>query len=370
MCVVKNMFYWKNKYLNALTSGFKVAILMSALTFFNSQNSTNTSNNNEEFFPDYGFTPDQFPIYDTNTINPPKHLNSVPINTPIIKITNFQDFLKWNIPGEGTANNPFVIENFQLSDESNTLIQIKDTTAHVIIKNNNLNGITVSPLAYQYGIHIVNSQNVVIQNNIIADNLIKFVEYGVTILGGSNNNEINNNIFENIKYFGIYMTSASKIEETTNIAVKNNQLSDVKVGIYGIGLTNSLISNNVIQAFEYGIILDSSSYNIIEYNLIFDSSIGIFIDSIFNLAFVSRANTIMHNFLENLKVHGLVLGINIDTYVAQNNFSHIGQYAVYILTTDSINAVIELNDFENNNDLTGNSQVYDDGTNTYFIGNY
>ncbi|MHA1992624.1 MAG: right-handed parallel beta-helix repeat-containing protein, partial [Candidatus Hodarchaeales archaeon] len=299
---------------------------------------------------------------------------------------NNEDFSRLNAPGEGTASNPYILENLQLIDATNTLILIESVTVHVIVKNNDLDGSFLSPLAYQYGIQIKNSQNVVVENNIITgvnygividefsmnnlitNNVIKFVEYGVTVLGGASNNVITNNIFEDISYYAVYLTSISTIQEISNIVIANNHFKHVKVGIYAIGVINSEIRDNVIKAKDYGIILDSSSRNIIENNFIFDSSIGLLISTIFSIENFSSSNIVMNNVFDHLTTHGLVLGANIDTQIILNDFSYIGDYAIF-LSADSVNVVIEENIFTENN-LESASQVYDDGTNSFFTENY
>ncbi|MHA2102535.1 MAG: right-handed parallel beta-helix repeat-containing protein, partial [Candidatus Hodarchaeales archaeon] len=104
-------------------------------------------------------------------------------------------------------------------------------------------------------------------------------------------------------------------------------------------------------------------------NFIYDNSIGLLIDTIFNLEHFSNSNIVTNNNFNHLATHGIALGANIDTYIEKNDFSFIREYAIHIFTEDSVNVMIEDNNFIGNN-LVGLSQVYDDGTNSYFIGNY
>ncbi|MHA2339485.1 MAG: right-handed parallel beta-helix repeat-containing protein, partial [Candidatus Hodarchaeales archaeon] len=244
------MFSWKNSRLNIFNrsiighnSKFEKNILkggtkdlltillvlmmtISVLTLVGTQTNTNSNTNSENNnfnYSSYGVSPINLPKFNPESLIPPIYTSSVSTNSPVVQIKNNEDFSKLNIPGGGTASNPYIIENLQLIDPTNTLLLIESTTAHVIVRNNNLDGNLLSPLAYQYGIYIKNAQNVIIQDNIITgvnygividedssfnlitNNLIKFVEYGVTIFGESRNNEIFSNIFEDISYSAIHM---------------------------------------------------------------------------------------------------------------------------------------------------------------------
>ncbi|MHA1983176.1 MAG: NosD domain-containing protein, partial [Candidatus Hodarchaeales archaeon] len=156
-----------------------------------STNSNSSSENSNLNFISYGFTPTSLPRFNPETLDPPIHTSSVVTNTPVVHIKNNEDFSRLNAPGEGTASNPYILENLQLIDATNTLILIESVTVHVIVKNNDLDGSFLSPLAYQYGIQIKNSQNVVVENNIITG-----VNYGIVIDEFSMNNLITNNVIK------------------------------------------------------------------------------------------------------------------------------------------------------------------------------
>ena len=67
-----------------------------------------------------------------------------------IRITSDNDFLKYNLSGEGTKDNPFIIESRNINSTDNVGILVKDTTKYFIIRNNFLLS------NYEYGIYIEN----------------------------------------------------------------------------------------------------------------------------------------------------------------------------------------------------------------------
>jgi len=129
---------------------------------------------------------------------------------PFIRITNDKqfEFLKklGLITGEGTTENPYIIEGFNLwgnplarwisvlHNTGETLIYISDTEKHVIIRNNYIHHSRL------VGIAIINADNVVIENNVIKHNVI-----GIAL--GDSNVRIQHNDISVNRERGIYMYS-------------------------------------------------------------------------------------------------------------------------------------------------------------------
>ena len=87
-----------------------------------------------------------------------KSIQGVPI-----LVTNNTEFTSNGFTGYGNKTHPYVIENFNITDSSTNLIDIRDTTVHFIIRNCLLNGITGNI----DGIYFSNVFNGTIDSNII-----------------------------------------------------------------------------------------------------------------------------------------------------------------------------------------------------------
>ena len=57
------------------------------------------------------------------------------IDHPPIIIWNDNDFLSYNFSGDGSKNNPFMIQNLNITTDSNNGIYISGTTKYFTIKN-------------------------------------------------------------------------------------------------------------------------------------------------------------------------------------------------------------------------------------------
>ena len=382
------MNFVKKSIKHLLTLVLVVLMLSSIVSIVNPQSSptmTASQTHDQHSIPN-SISSSDFPMFDPNSFNNPTYSDPIQINSPLIHIQKNADFSNLNIQGEGTANNPFLIENLQIVESMNTILQIEDTSAHVIVQNNVFDGNFISTGGYQFGIYIKNAHNIVIKdnyitnvnygividdsssNNLIKDNTIKNVDYGLIVLRESTNNEISNNKFQNIVYYGIYFTGITNNFILSENVVRNNEIKVAKTGIYAVSVEKTVFQSNIIQAYDYGIILDSSSNNLIDSNDISESSIGILIDSLLGLEKESVSNLIIYNNFENINYNGLVLGTNVNTYVKENTFNNIRDYAIYSYSEDSIGLVVERNSFIDNN--IGGSQAFDSSQDSSFEENF
>ena len=122
--------------------------------------------------------------------------------------------------GSGTENDPYIIENWDISAENAHGILIENTTAYFIVRGCNVH----SGVEYKkYGIRLDNAKNGEIDNCIVENN-----SYGIR-LDQSNNNMISNNIVEQNRYGGI------SLESSNNITMRNNTLlnNDFNFSVYG-----------------------------------------------------------------------------------------------------------------------------------------
>lgn len=258
--------------------------------------------------------------------------------------------------GNGSLNNPYIIENITINGESlGNSIEIKDSNRYFIIRNttimnsssdrdnggikleNVMNGkLTNNTISFnnRNGIKIMDSQNITISENIIENNGNGLVD-GVGIsLNGVNCSILNNNIWNSgsgLQEIGIIITGDNNKIFKNNITnhlfissghagtgilvggvnqkifkniIKNNE----RYGIDWYGnwnnntISNNIISNNGYQGIHlYGIGGEPTKNTIITNNTISYNQYGVYIhDSEYN--YIS-GNTITDNSEQGIRVY-------------------------------------------------------------------
>ncbi|MHA2278248.1 MAG: NosD domain-containing protein, partial [Candidatus Kariarchaeaceae archaeon] len=182
---------------------------------------------------------------------------------------------KENWAGNGTKNNPYIIENLEIVGfSSSSLIEIINVDIHFRIVNNFLSGGRV-------GINFVNVQNGTIENNIVTFN----TGFGI-LISFSKNNTITQNTIANNRY-GIWLDTSPNNTIVKNVFDNNDD------GIYLYFSEETVISKNVVSSSSFdGINMFVSRKSIISDNLIlYNPGFGI---NIYN----SWDNQILNNTLE------------------------------------------------------------------------
>lgn len=254
-----------------------------------------------------------------------------------IYIDEDSDFIDYSFLGNGTINDPYLLQNMTLGDDSPTRssIHIENTTKYFVISNNiitatnnysiyldnvssgtgvisdNSFDITyVFPENTNIGISIISSDGIKIENNYfqwcviaieiwwseeidIYYNEIDSCSYGLIGVGSHFINFENNSLYTSN---GIRFTSGSSY-----ISIKNNNI-DSHSGIYFSETSYSEISSNYLESpYDEGISLLESSNNIIHNNTIEDAGIGIEIKSNSNQITLTE-NTCVSSYYYNLFV--------------------------------------------------------------------
>jgi peptide/nickel transport system substrate-binding protein len=128
------------------------------------------------------------------------------------------------VGGSGAENDPYIIENWDISAENANGIWIENTTAYFIVRGCYMHSGVASK---KYGIQLDNVKNGKIDNSIVENN-----SYGIR-LDQSNNNMISNNIVEYNRYGGI------SLESSNNITMRNNTLLNNEFNFSVYGTTSS-----------------------------------------------------------------------------------------------------------------------------------
>ena len=105
-----------------------------------------------------------------------------------IFITNNNQFTNQGFLGSGTSEDPYKIENLNITNPNDDLISISNTTVHFIIKNNLLDGLATATS----GISLSNVKHCTIENNLIRRN-----EDGIKAVDIYSSMFYNNNIYSN-----------------------------------------------------------------------------------------------------------------------------------------------------------------------------
>jgi parallel beta-helix repeat protein len=177
----------------------------------NSQASSNNENNNLCQITDY--------------------ISQEPIN-----IYSLSDIAKYGLPGAGTPNNPFRIENYNITTDDYASIRIVGVREFFLIRNCYLSaqfyGIDIQDILYagnaiiesniivdcSTGIQILSSPNTIIRNNALENN-----SYSAILIGGSFGTKIEKNICRLSGGGGV------KIENSINCSMSDNTFYDGSV---------------------------------------------------------------------------------------------------------------------------------------------
>ena len=139
--------------------------------------------------------------------------------------------------GDGSLNDPYIVENYTIRAISEHGIEIRNTNLHFIIRNVS---ITNGRSNYYHGFYLYNVTNGILKNNTADNNLAGFL-----LVNSDNNTSSNNVAINNLHGFRFWHSN-------------NNTLA------------NSTANSNL----EYGIYLDNSNYNNITLNTVFFNELG------------------------------------------------------------------------------------------------
>lgn len=186
---------------------------------------------------------------------------------PIRVYPPYTDFTDQGFTGNGTIEDPYIFENYIITNDTTTLIEILNTDAHFIIRNNYLDGMSGIPI--QDGIILHNVTNGIIEKNTV----INLMNCGIGVWSQCSNIIVTDNTLINNGYRGISSVKAYNSSFTNNQIY--NQIGD---GMSFSNSTENLISNNTIHDNgDYGIEMEDSMNNLVTNNSIVNNSDGIII---------------------------------------------------------------------------------------------
>ncbi|MEW5936414.1 MAG: NosD domain-containing protein [Candidatus Thermoplasmatota archaeon] len=161
------------------------------------------------------------------------------------RINSNADFPGIATAGDGSAGNPWIIENYDINGTGyGYCIYIGNTTDYFVVRNcylHEASGVFSWPYYYDTGLTLYNAQNGTIANNTVSNNW-----WGILLYTSSGNSVANNSVSNNT--YGIFVVSSS------SNTIANNIVSSY--ALYAIRLLysthNTLTNNNMTN---YGLIL-------------------------------------------------------------------------------------------------------------------
>lgn len=236
-----------------------------------------------------------------------KPIIHAPTFTTSIMILEDDDFLNYSLSGNGTLNDPYVIENFDITTSNSTGVHISGTTKHFIVRNGYVD-------AEQYGIRIAD----------VAENTSKII------------NVTSSFNYETIDCAGISISSANGIQLIDNVCMNNH---------YGIHVSNSyysvIVGNTCSNNIANGMTLTESIGCLVDQNICTYNSDGL-------ATFHSLYTVFRNNIFESNDGEGLNIatsgGHEIENCSLSNN-----KYGLYLQVSDTITI--------RNNTIIGNEYV-------------
>jgi parallel beta-helix repeat protein len=249
---------------------------------------------------------------------------------------NFTDFL---FTGNGDENDPYIIEGYTISNSTNHLIEIVNTTKYFQIKNCDLDGVSGNKCGIKlynvsYGTILGNKiQNChdgvsleatnysIVSNNNIYNMMASGIKVsGMNALRGANNNTILHNTVHNIHGFGINIPEFCLFTNISSNTVFNIMATGIMV--WDFSNSSSIFNNTVYSCKGNGIGLSSAYKNEIYDNTFFNNT-----QNGINL-FVSNENEIYNNTIIKSGKYGIQVGgesniITFNDFVKMNNGSHL-----------------------------------------------
>lgn len=318
------------------------------------------------------------------------------------------------VSGSGSAEDPYIIENWDINAQNAHGIEIRDTHAYFIIRNcwvhdghgrpptiNDKNGIHLDNVKNGiinnfrgtnngHGMYLFSSQRIEIHdtslhlnhhhgiylkekskgNSIYNNSIVLKGKYGICLEYGSSGNSIVNNNISTTDWAVIKLYAYSN-----NNLISDNNIESARsgYGIYLEGCQNNSIVRNFIRSIDgEGIRMrGGADNNIILYNEIVDTDGAI-------LILRCSENLISNNILKNNSL-GIVFSSSFNNIIFNNNLTQNG-YGVLLNETDYFLGIfIEVssdNYIFHNNFMNNKIQAYDNtGNNHWYVaypsgGNY
>jgi parallel beta-helix repeat protein len=235
-----------------------------------------------------------------------------------------QNAIENNFTGDGSLNDPYVIENYEIYATIGHGVHIKNTNLHFIIRDITVND---GKLNNYYGFYLENVTHGMLEDNIASNN-----QYGFYLKNSFNNTLITNTAIGNTNGFTLNCSYINIL--TANIITDNRHGFSLESSY-----NNTISGNEVIDNTYLGFYLSSSYNNTLTENLATGNLNG------FTLSY-SDLNTFTNNTANNNDQHGFRLLYSHYNNLIENSACYNLKYGIYL--EDSTFNVISGNILENN----------------------
>jgi parallel beta-helix repeat protein len=190
-------------------------------------------------------------------VNPVNTYSSARVSAAPIVISSNADFATYAARGDGTAGNPWIIENLDINGSAYSIscISITDTSDYFIIQGCYLH----EAQAGTSGVYLTNVENGVFENNNISMNTYD----GIFVDAGCSNMLINNNTMYMNGNTGMDVVASEHISINSNIISYNQGTIGIYMSGTNITIAGNSIHNNSFGSGSYGIIVESAAYSYI-----------------------------------------------------------------------------------------------------------
>ena len=282
-----------------------------------------------------------------------------------ISISDDNDWIEQGWPGEGTAEDPYIIENLEIVSNSDC-ISIIYTSAHFIISDCLL--YSTSLTEHTEGIHLNHVSNSSVMNCIIQSK-----GYGLYVSHSSNITIMNNTIHDN-------PNRGLRIIDVTNSIIRNNEIFNTPstaVSLTELEFCN-FTSNSVWNSSDTGVLISDAIYCNFVNNTIRDCYgdaiyIDAFLNSVHNITLANNTLynndgdgigtyegvhcSIINNSIYSNVGNGICLNRVESWVISGNNISN--NHPDGVLSGYSINCTFSHNSFTNNSlSMTGSDLQY------------
>ena len=196
--------------------------------------------------------------------------------------------------GNGTINNPIVIENFAIeSNTSSYLLYMANTTFHVVIRSSRF---SANVSTYTTGIFLHNVSNLTIENSTLSN-----MNIGIWCESCTNVAVISSE-------FRVVISISIKSENSQHLTIRNDSFVNTDVTWYSFLDENGVFVNNTVRYFgSNAAILLLGSNNI----------------------------TVSQNFFESGDSSAILIEYSDDISIEENNFRMMKQYGLQVMVSSS-----------------------------------
>lgn len=276
------------------------------------------------------------------------------ITHPSIEILSDTDFGNYSFSGIGTIDEPYVIENYNITTTNTPAIRVENTSKYFIIRNCLLSADSMGIYLYNivFGTGLLENNNCSISNHMgiwgkyahgikIVNNTCSDNSMNGILLKQCNNVTIIGNLVEKNPWGGIMLDDCLNSEVRENIVIDNSYSSGIRLhNSNGTRVVNNTCINNEVA----GIRCHSSNEAIIEHNYIYNDNgwIGI---AVADSLSVSILNNTARSDRTSLSIHRSPYTLIISnkfycTGIAISETYNQTNYLLYTVEDNTVNDLI------------------------------